>query len=439
MPSRTPLESWVAGKIGCNGTKLTRQKIAEYQLRKLNEVICWARTRSPFYARQLHGLPEGDLGSLDDLCQLPFTNADDLREHALQFLCVSQGEIDRIVTLESSGTAGNPKRVFFTAEDQELTLDFFQVGMSSFVKSGDSVLIALPGERRGSVGGLLATALRRLGTRPSVCGLVSDPATTMQIIAREQVECIVGLPVQILSLVRYRGRYAGFPSRNLNSVLLCSDHVPRSIVREIQQSWECRVFEHYGMTEMGLGGGVDCGAHSGYHLREADLYFEVVDVKTRKPVVLGDSGEIVFTTLTRRGMPLIRYRTGDVSRFLLEPCECGTMLWRLDRVRSRTNGAVTLAANGKITMAALDEALFALPRLRDFTATLVHGSPSTLVVTAAGPQHRDCLQQSVRDALELVPAIQAAEESGELNLVVKIADGKLPACNGKRRIVEVAS
>jgi phenylacetate-coenzyme A ligase PaaK-like adenylate-forming protein len=441
MYRRTPLESWVsrkvtAGKMGLNETALTRQGIADYQLAKLRETIRWARQQSPFYARCLGGFSESQLTSLDDLRRLPFTDANDLRENGLQFLCVPQGEIDRVVTLESSGTSGEPKRVYFTAEDQELTVDFFQAGMSTLVRAGETVLIALPGERPGSVGDLLATALRRLGAKSVLCGAINDPATVLEVMTREQVDCIVGIPVQMLSLIRHRGEFADIPSRYLTRVLLCSDHVPDSIVRVIQRAWDCEVFEHYGMTEMGLGGGVDCGAHSGYHLREADLYFEIVDVETGEPVSAGEFGEIVFTTLTRRGMPFIRYRTGDISRFLPEDCECGTMLRRLERVRTRKTGRVRVGANSEITMATLDEALFGVPRLNEFTATVVHGNPATLSVTAFTSMQKDGLLRIVREVLDAVPRIRSAEEAGELKVEVKIADGGIVPRSGKRMIVE---
>ena len=436
MFRKTPLESWIAGKIGVSSDVLKRQQIAEYQLGKLRETIRYARTQSPFYARHLDGVSEGLLTSLEDLQHLPFTDAGNIRENGVQLLCVSQGDINRVVTLDSSGTSGEPKRVFFTAEDQELTVDFFHAGMATLVQPGESVLIALPGNRPGSVGDLLATALRRLGARPIPHGLVSDPAATIEIMRREQVECVVGLPVQILSLVRCRGPFANVPSRFLKRVLLCSDHVPERIVQEIKHEWECEVFEHYGMTEMGLGGGVDCEAHSGYHVREADLYFEIVDVDTGEPMPAGQSGEIVFTTLTRRGMPLIRYRTGDISRLLPETCPCGSVLRRLDRIRLRKGGRISLGSNSRITIADLDEALFGLPRLKEFTASVVHGNPSTLIVTAVPFRDGDVRQETVRALLDTVPTIRSAEQSRELQVVIKISESDFPLCAGKRKIME---
>lgn len=89
------------------------------------------------------------------------------------------------------------------------------------------------------------------------------------------------------------------------------------------------------MTEMGLGGAVSCQNLIGYHFRENDLFIEIVSPETGMPISEGQYGEIVFTTLTRKGMPLIRYRTGDISRWLPGVCPCGSVLKRMDKVLSR--------------------------------------------------------------------------------------------------------
>jgi phenylacetate-coenzyme A ligase PaaK-like adenylate-forming protein len=95
------------------------------------------------------------------------------------------------------------------------------------------------------------------------------------------------------------------------------------------------VYEHYGMTEMGLGGAMACEKRDGYHPREADLLFEIIDPCTGEVLPEGEYGEIVFTTLTRQAMPFIRYRTGDFSRWLPGLCGCGSILKRLDKVGDR--------------------------------------------------------------------------------------------------------
>ena len=106
-------------------------------------------------------------------------------------------------------------------------------------------------------------------------------------------------------------------------------------LQELIRVWRCRVNEHYGMTETALGGAVGCPVPGGYHIWASDLYYEIVDPDTGLPLPEGEEGETVVTTLMREAMPLIRYRTGDISRFVPGPCPCGSVLPRLERVRSR--------------------------------------------------------------------------------------------------------
>ena len=176
-----------------------------------------------------------------------------------------------MVTLDTSGTTGNPKRLFFTRADQELTIDFFHRGMTTFTDAGDRVLILLPGQTPGSVGDLLATALHRFDAVPIKYGPVVDPDDVLRVIRREAISVLVGVPVHLLALARRD------PTLQIKSVLFATDHVPDPIRAELERAWGCQTYDHYGMTEMGLGGGVECAARRGYHLREADLLFEIVN------------------------------------------------------------------------------------------------------------------------------------------------------------------
>ena len=432
------LEAWIEKKIGIGQGSLTREQLSLYQLGKIRETISLAYENSPFYQNLFKELGSTEISSLGDLQGFPFTTGDDIREQALQFLCVSQSDISRIVTLDSSGTTGKAKRVYFTASDQELTVDFFQQGMSTIINPGDRVLILLPGERSGSVGDLLITALKRAGAHPILHGVVGHIAKTLEVITRERINSLVGIPTQVLALARC----AEFSrhSIQLKSILLSTDHVPDVIIQELQRVWKCQVFEHYGMTEMGLGGGLDCKAHVGYHLREADLYFEIID-EQGQPVPDGQEGEVVFTTLTRQGMPLIRYRTGDISRFLLGSCPCGTIIRRLERITKRKNDLIFLGENQYFTMADLDERLFVLPGVLDYTvsvnraqcATKLNVSVSMLGQWDAGIQLVCC------EALYKVPVIGRATQAGRLAITIKngCADLTQLVSPVKRRIMEL--
>ena len=123
-------------------------------------------------------------------------------------------------------------------------------------------------------------------------------------------------------------RSHGLP-RGVRCVLLSADDVLDAIRERISRIWGAEVYFHYGLTETGLAGGVDCCAHQGYHLRACDLYAEILDPDD------DGFGELAVTTFGREAMPLIRYRTGDIARISTQPCPGGGVLPRLETIRGQ--------------------------------------------------------------------------------------------------------
>jgi phenylacetate-coenzyme A ligase PaaK-like adenylate-forming protein len=163
---------------------------------------------------------------------------------------------------------------------------------------------------------------------------------------------------------------------------------------------------------MGLGVAVECDAHDGYHFNEADLLLEVIDPVTGNPVEAGHQGELVFTTLTRKAMPLIRYRTHDISRIIQEPCPCGaSTLLRIDQVKKRLESIVHLSSGEEIYPALIDDALSGIPGILDYRVTL------------SRKKDRDCLEFDIELA-EHNPELPAEIES-KLKRLMKPADLKL--------------
>lgn len=433
----TPLELWIKTRIGLDSrSPLSPAALTRFQMDRFNRTLAYVRQNSPFYRRLLAGFPRESLSGPDDISTLPFTTADDLRQRHLDMLCVSQGEISRVVTLRTSGTTGSPKRLFFTDDDLELTIDFFHHGMSTLVCPGQRVIILMPGKTRGSVGDQLARGLKRMDVKSIVHGPVQDPGRVIDEILEHRIDALVAIPLQALALSRHP-RGALLKDR-VKNVLLSTDYVPRAIVDDLENRWGCRVYEHYGMTEMGLGGGVQCRARSGYHLREADLFFEVVDPGTGRPLPIGETGEVVFTTLTRQGMPLIRYRTGDLSRFIPEQCPCGSVLRRLDKITGRVEGTVVLNQSAQLDMPGLDEAILGLPGILNYSSEIDRslGRDQLVVTIHGGPNAPESLPEQVQNAIAGLPAIQAALDGNTLEVKVRYADSEPVSSSGtaKRQI-----
>ena len=193
------------------------------------------------------------------------------------------------------------------------------------------------------------------------------------------------------------------------------------------------------MTEMGWGGGVECEARDGYHLREADLFVEIVDPETGRPLPDGESGEIVVTTLTRAGMPLVRYRTGDISRFHTSPCPCGTVLKRLDRITGRMSDGDCLVSGMSLTQPILDEALFSLPGVMDFSAVLTacqNRDCLTITLGLCRDADPDTVAAAAREKLTAIPAIRTRRTQLIIELPQPGTSGILTSGNQKRTLAD---
>jgi phenylacetate-CoA ligase len=437
-----PMEVWIAQKIGLGhartGTNYLKA-LEDYQIERLNETINHARQNTPFYRSHLADLSSAPLSGLADLSHIPFTYPRDITANPTGLLAVRQDDIARIVTLRTSGSTGESKRVFFTERDLELTVDFFHHGMSTMVRPGQKAMIFLPGERPDSVGDLLARGLERMDVRARIYGPITDPLDAAQAITAFGAHCLVGIPTQILSVARSTLSPA-LAKSSVESVLLSTDYVPDSIKKILEETWGCQVFNHYGMTETGLGGGVECAALEGYHLREADLFFEIVDHSSGEICPEGALGEVVFTTLTRRGMPLIRYRTGDIGRFIPGSCPCGSVLRRMERVRGRWEGVVPLGHNLTLSLPEIDEVLFPLPGLLDYRATVSPAADGTFrlrISVKMSPDNR-LTEGEILLAITKVDAIRQASAQGHLHApTVIFTDGAGWATTGvaKRALV----
>lgn len=322
---RSVLQPWIGAETGCD----SREALDRWQLERLREAVAYAKANSPFYREHLSEIQPEDIADRDSLARIPFTTADQLRAGPQRWLCCGAAQVERIVTLKTSGTTSAPKRVFFRREDQERTVDFFAHGMGELVRPGDRTLILMPGKQPGSVGDLLEKGLARAGVQAVQGGPVADIAACYDLLRASRCACVVGIPAQVLGLAEYGALLPSSERARVKSVLLSADAAHPALKRRVGELMNCEVFDHFGMTEMGFGVAVECSAHQGCHIRENHILVEVVDPETGTPLPDGQTGELVFTTLDRRAMPVLRYRTGDMGLLSPGSCPCGSFIRRM--------------------------------------------------------------------------------------------------------------
>jgi phenylacetate-coenzyme A ligase PaaK-like adenylate-forming protein len=410
------LDTWINRTMGVASSPKSRLRAFESrQLDALNRTIIHARAHSRFYRQSFSGITDVPLKDLKDMAALPFTRPADIQENPKGFLALSQGEISRIVTLGTSGTTADPKRIFFTDKDLGSVVDFFTAVLTAIMKPGETGLIFLPGDTRASAGDLIRTAMQAAQAKAVVPGIIRDFGPAADLVRSRRPSLLIGMPVQILALCEYMKSTGTLP--DITHVILTADHVPASLVDRVEALSGATVLNHYGMTEIGFGGAVQCPAQEGLHLRHPDLFFEIVD-PAGNSLPPGQWGEIVVTTLNRTGMPLIRYRTGDVSRILDAPCACGSPFPRLDRIKNRRRVNIDTPGHPHLTMADLDDLIFSLPGLVDFTACIQHKTDAgqsmptlDIELMGLGP-----LTQGIHIDPGALPGLTAALESGRLRM-----------------------
>ena len=276
----------------------------------------------------------------------------------------SQAEIRRVRSDATSGTTGAAKRVFYTEGDCARTVELFMAGLGELIFPGSVTMICFPFSGPHGLGELIAEAGERLGARPLKLGVGLSYGEFAKLLETERPDTFVGMPVQLLSLLRVCGR------GSLRRALVSGDACPDAVLKGCEAILQSRLFPHYGSREMALGGAICCPAHEGMHLRENHVIAEIVDEQGR-PLPPGEIGELIITTIGMEAMPLIRYRTGDYTRRIPGTCPCGSQVLRLDTVRRKETAE----------LAALDETLFSLPFVADYRAERRNGGLHLQILT----------------------------------------------------------
>jgi phenylacetate-CoA ligase len=224
-------------------------------------------------------------------------------------------------------------------------------------------------------------------------------------------------------------------------LFLAGEYVPQTRREELESIWGCSVRTHYGLTEMGLGVAVECDDGDGFHFNEADLSLEIIQPETGQRVLPGVEGELVFTTLTRQAMPLIRYRTRDISSFIDKPCRCGAAsLKKIAAVKKRIDAIVKLGNGSELYPTLIDERLCALGEVLDYTAKLSRENfRERLELTVEVEEGSRELQGRIQTALHQIPALANSMSEGCMDAPVirMVPRGHLkPAERAKKLILD---
>ncbi len=323
---------------------MSLEEMEEFQGRKLRETVRWLYERVPFSKRKLDeaGVKPDDIRSLRDLPRLPFTVKTDLRDNYPFGLCaVPMKDLVRIHA--SSGTTGKPITGPYTAEDLDQWAECMaRTLFAQGVRSDDICQNAYGmGLFTGGLGFYLGVQKIGACLLPTGSGL-----TERQIMLMKDFGSTVlfSTPTYALTIAE-KADQMGVDLRALPVRVGSFGAEPWTVKMrdEIEARMGITAHEAYGLTEMmGPGVGFSCEARR-LHLNEDHCYPEIVDPSTLEPLPLGSKGELIFTALQRRAMPLLRYRTRDITSLHREACECGRTLVTMEKILGRSDDMLIIS------------------------------------------------------------------------------------------------
>lgn len=318
---------------------MSREKLRELQLRRLQAMVAWVYDRVPFYKGTLDevGIRPRDIKTLDDLGRLPFTDKQTMRDtYPFGLFAVPLDDVVRIHS--SSGTTGKPIVVGYTKGDiatwTELTA---RVASAAGVIRTDLAQMAFGyGMFTGGFG--MHYGLERCGATviPASAGNTERHLMMMQDF---ETTVLVSTPSYALYMAEV-GEKLGvdFAALPLRLGLFGAEPCSEAARKEIEDKLHIRATDNYGLSEvMGPGVSGECEFACGLHLNEDHFLCEIVDPATGETLPEGSEGELVITPLTKEAFPVLRYRTHDLTRLHYEPCECGRTFARMEKVRQRTD------------------------------------------------------------------------------------------------------
>ncbi|GAB4538950.1 MAG: phenylacetate--CoA ligase [Anaerolineae bacterium] len=327
-----------------NLESMPQAQLRNLQLARLRETLDHIHQSNQNYVKHLGGLGAKDVGCLEDLSNFPTLSKEDLREgYPYHFACAPRSQFMRIHM--SSGTTGTPVICPHTEADINQWAEIMARCLTAAGVTAEDVIQITPsfGLFNGGFGFHYGASLLKTMIIPIGAGRSSLQLRFMKELGTTALAAIASYPLRLMEVARRDG-FDFRKETNLRVGIFGAEPWSDGIRRRIEKEMGITTFDIIGLTETaGVGLGIDCAARQGIHVWEDHYLIEFIDPDTGEVVPDGEEGEMVVTTLTREALPLIRFRTRDITAVRSrEPCSCGRTHLRVERIERRTDDMVKI-------------------------------------------------------------------------------------------------
>ena len=315
-------------------------EITQMQQQKLQELLAYVSQNSPFYKELFakHNIDIKNIKTLADITAIPTTAKDDLQQRNDDFLCVPRDKV--IEYTSTSGTLGRPVTIALTEKDlNRLAYNEYISFLCADGSADDTYQLMLTLDRQFMAGIAYYLGIRKIGAGIIRLG-PGVPALQWETIQRLKPTAIVAVPSFILKLIQFaKDSGIDINSTSVKKAVCIGENIRNNdftlniLGRKITESWDIKLYSTYASTEMQTAF-TECGAGKGGHNQPDLVIVELLDENDQQ-VAPGTPGEVTITTLGVEGMPLLRYKTGDICTYDNEPCNCGRTTLRLSPIMGR--------------------------------------------------------------------------------------------------------
>ncbi|GAB6182538.1 phenylacetate--CoA ligase family protein [Thermodesulfovibrio hydrogeniphilus] len=417
---------------------IDREELKQLQLERLQSTIHRAYRYVPFYRKKFDdlGIDPDDISSLEDLKKLPFTTKEDLRQnYPYGLLAVPLREVVRLHA--SSGTTGLPTVVGYTRNDLKIWTELVARNLvAGGVTKDDVIQIAYNyGLFTGAFG--LHYGAEKIGA--SVVPISSEnPKKQIKIMQDYKTTVLACTPSYALAIAETLIDMVINPSSmSLKLGILGAEPWSEGMRREIEEKLRIKTIDTYGLSEIyGPGVAGECIYQNGLHVNDDHLFIEIVDPETLENVPDGQEGELVITTLTREAMPIIRYRTRDLTRIIPGECECGRTFLRIDRIKGRTDDLIIIKGV-KVFPSQIEEILCEIQGIEPHYQIVMEKKGFVDEITVLVEASEELFFDEMRKQNELIRQIEERiKEELDIDVKVKLVEKKtLERFKGKAKRV----
>lgn len=318
---------------------MDREKLVDLQTKRFQSLIETVYQKQPFYRNKMQeiGIMPQDISSLEDVSKLPFVIKQDMRDnYPYGMFAVSPKEIVRIHA--SSGTTGQPTVVGYTKRDIGVWSEIMARSFSAAgVDSSDYIQISYGyGLFTGGLGAHYGAELLGASVIPSSSGNTARQVLLMKDFGTTVLSCTPSYALYIGEKMQEMG--IDIEKLPLKAGVFGAEPCSEEMRKRIEEVLKIKAYDIYGLSEIiGPGVACECSAQDGMHINEDHFYPEIINPETGEVLPEGSRGELVITTLTKEGVPMVRYRTRDITVLSRKPCSCGRTLVKMQKVLGRTD------------------------------------------------------------------------------------------------------